>query len=172
MHTLLQLAALLAKLSLLAVGGSGTTLGQMQHEVVRHGWMTAGQFSSAYGLSQGLPGPGTLIALPVGYGAAGTLGGIIAMAAYFLPTSLFAIVVAAIWQRCRSGRWPQLVRTALMPVALGVLLASALTLGSSGATTVSGMVILAGVTAVILRTSLPVPVVIGAAMTAGAALIR
>ena len=171
-HALMLVVMLFAKLSLLALGGGGTVLGELQRQVVQHGWMTARQFAQAYGVSQAMPGSASLIAVPVGYRAAGLPGALAAFAAYLLPTCALALAVTAVWHRVRHSPWPAAVRTALMPVALGLFFGSAYALSRATVHSLPELVILAVVLLSLLRTKLPLIGVVAAAGAAGALFLR
>ena len=171
-HTLLQLALVFGKLSLLSIGSSATILGQMQRDVVSHGWMTTAQFTQAFGLSQATPGSGAVVAVPIGYQAAGLAGVLVAFGAFYIPTFLLAVVVTAVWQRVRESRWPNAVRTAVLPVAMGLILAAVYSLGRATVHNLPSFLLTGVVAVACIRTKLPMVAVVGGAMAAGAAFLR
>lgn len=159
---------MLGKLSLLSVGSSVTVLGDMEREVVAHGWMTPAQFVAAYAVSQATPGPGTLIVMPIGYAAAGWPGAAVALLAYFGPTAGLALLVARVWLRIHQAAWARRLRLALAPVVVGLIAAGAYSLGRA---TIHGLpAVMLGLAAMLLmlRTRIPIPVVVVAAGLAGA----
>ena len=170
MKTLVDLALMLVKLSLLALGSSVTVLGQMETEVVAHGWMTADQFTAAFALSQVTPGPGTLVVIPIGYQAAGFAGAVVALLAFFGPTALLAAGATIIWNRLRESRWAQAVRIAVTPVATGLILASVYTLGRSTIHQWPMLAIGLASFALTWRTKLPVAGVVLGGLAVGAAI--
>jgi chromate transporter len=167
-HTLLILAIVLAKLSLLSIGSSAVILGQMQREVVAHGWMTAAQFTQDFGLSQATPGSGTLVIIAIGYRAAGLAGVLVAFGAFFVPTFLLAVLVTGVWRRVRESRWPNAIRVALLPVAMGLILAAIYALGRATVQNVSSFVLIVAVVIVTIRTKLPMVLIMVGAMAVGA----
>ncbi|HTE85494.1 MAG TPA: chromate transporter [Dehalococcoidia bacterium] len=171
-HTLLELAAVFAKLSLLSIGSSATIVGQMQRDVVAHGWMTAAEFTQAYGLSQSTPGSGAVIAVPIGYKAAGLAGVLVAFSAFYVPTFLLAIYVTRVWHQIRGSRWPNAVRISVMPVAIGLILAAVYTLGRATVQNLPGLLVIGAVAVVSLRTKLPTVALIGGSMALGAVFLR
>ena len=168
LHTLLDLVLVMSKLSLSALAGSGTIVGELGRETVAHGWMTAQQFTAAYALSQLGPGPGgAMVVIPIGYQAAGVLGATVALLAFCGPTALIAAAAARVWGRLRGAHWAQTGRTALMPVAAGLILASVFTLARSSLTGASGLLIGVAAFAVMWRTRVPMVAVVFGGMLLG-----
>jgi chromate transporter len=112
----------------LVFGGGHVVLPLLQAEVVPPGWATNDAFLAGYGAAQAVPGPlftfsaylGTIMRpAPTGW-----LGGLICLAAIFLPSFLLLIGALPFWDtlRRRSG-----VRSALRGVnaaVVGLLLAA------------------------------------------------
>jgi chromate transporter len=159
--TLVQLALVLVRLGALTFGTVGTVLGEMERELVGHGWLTHAQFVEAYSLSQLAPGPaGTLIVVPLGYQIAGLAGALVAAVAFYSPTALFAFGAMSLWGRVRENRWPRAIRQAVTPVAIGLLAGAVYTLGQSTIRGPSGLLLVTVATLVLLRTRVPAPVVV------------
>ncbi len=131
METIANLMLLLAKLSLLSVGGSPTVLGEMQREMVTRGWLTADQFATAFALTQVVPGPPVLLVIPLGYLTAGVAGALAALVAFSLPTTVIALIASRLWTQLRQSPWAVAARTAVGPVAAGLIIASVYTVGRS-----------------------------------------
>ncbi len=129
MSLLLQLAALFAKLSLLAVGGAGATVPEMAREAVHvHHWLTPAQFAQLYAISNSAPGPNVLIATILGAHVAGVAGGIVATLAMILPSCALAVLVNRQLERHAGARWRRVLQAALLPITAGLLMAAALVL--------------------------------------------
>jgi chromate transporter len=127
--TLLKLVLLFGVLSLLAVGGGNAVIPAMQHRVVDvEGWMTNRQFLDLFAISRLAPGPGSLIVTLVGQKAAGIVGAIVATVAMYLPSCVVVHVAARVWHRYRDAGWRATLEQALAPVAVGLVVASALAL--------------------------------------------
>jgi chromate transporter len=133
-QALVQLALLLARLSLLAFGNGNSVLAELQRQVVAHGWMSAHQFADAYALSQIAPGPGPLMVFFVGFTMAGLPGALLAVAAFFFPPALLALFMTGIWGRWQHAPLAASLRTAILPVSLGLVGALAVSLGRTVAT--------------------------------------
>jgi chromate transporter len=120
-----QLVLVFGRLSLLAVGGANSTVPQIARDVVtnRH-WLTPGQFSQLYAISNAAPGPNVLITTLIGAHMAGVTGGVVATLAMILPAGVLAIMVARVWDRYRDARWRRVIQAALLPITAGLLLAA------------------------------------------------
>jgi Chromate transporter len=107
-------------LSTICVGGGLGVVPEMQRQVVdRFHWVTAREFLDGYALSQLTPGPSMLVVVFVGYGAHGVIGGLVALAAMFLPASVLAALSARHWASLRHHPWAIAVERALLPVGIG-----------------------------------------------------
>ena len=112
-------------MSLFAVGGANSALPEM-HRVavdVQH-WLTDKQFADAFAISQLSPGPNVLIVTLIGYSVAGLTGALVATLAMCLPTALMAYGVSRVLTRSSRSRWPAIIRSALVPLSIGLMGAS------------------------------------------------
>ena len=113
----------------MSVGGGQSVLAEMHRQmVVQHGWLSEMQFLNDYVVTRLLPGPSSLIVLLAGTQIAGWLGGLVAVLAMFVPSSLLVVAVARLWARHEGAPWRASVEQGLAPVAAGLILATALTL--------------------------------------------
>jgi chromate transporter len=133
----------------------------MQREAVGRGWLTSEQFVQAYALGQITPGPGVTFVVPMGYQAAGVSGALVAIVAFFLPPALVALTVAHVWGQIRTSPWPTAFRTGMMPIAVGLTLASAYTMVLAGLGDLSSLLVMAGAFLLLTRTQLPTLLVLG-----------
>ncbi len=136
-------------MSLFAVGGAAAAVPEM-HRIaveVQH-WMTDMQFADAYAIAQLSPGPNVLIVTLIGYAVAGIPGALAATLAMCLPTALLAYVVSRFLTRASGARWPSIIRTALVPLSIGLMAASALVLAQATDRTFVAL-LLTGVVAVL-----------------------
>jgi chromate transporter len=164
-ETTLQVFLTFFRLGLLAWGGGQAILAEMQRETTGNGWLTDQQFLEAYAIGQMSPGPGTLYVVPMGYQAAGVPGAFAATVGFFLPTITIGLGLILIWHRLRESRWPSAIRDALLPVGVGLVLASVVTIGRAALTDLTGVAIAFGSALIFWRTSLPPTLVV---LTAGA----
>jgi chromate transporter len=127
--TLLTLAWTFGLMSLFAVGRANSAIPEIHRIVVetRH-WMTDGQFSDVFAISQLSPGPNVLIVTLIGYQVAGVAGAMIATLAMCGPAAVLAYAVSRMFARAKDARWPALIQTALVPVSIGLMAASGLIL--------------------------------------------
>lgn len=114
----------LAPLSLMAVGGGMSIVGNLQAIVVAHHWLSVPEFLEAFALSRVAPGPATLLVSLIGWHVGGLLGLIAASLAIFLPSSLLTYLVARLWQADRFGAWRQAIAQGLAPIAAALILSS------------------------------------------------
>ena len=115
-------------MSLFAVGGANAAIPEMHRIAVdiRH-WLTERQFADIYAISQLSPGPNVLIVTLIGYSVAGIAGALAATLAMCVPTAVLAYYVSRLLTRSSSkSRWPAIIQTALVPLSIGLMAASAL----------------------------------------------
>lgn len=136
MNDLWALMLGLAALSVVAVGGGSAVIADMHRLVVdEHGWMDDAAFARAYALAQAAPGPNVLVVGVFGWHVAGPLGLLGATLAMCGPAALLALGFAAFRARVAGAAWLRLAERGLVPVALGLVMASALLLGQAALAT-------------------------------------
>jgi len=114
-------------MSLFAVGGANAAIPEMHRIAVEvNHWMTEREFADIYAISQLSPGPNVLIVTLIGYTVAGFGGAVAATLAMCVPTAAFAYYVSRLLRRSTGARWPSIVQTALVPLSIGLMAASAL----------------------------------------------
>lgn len=112
-------------LSMIAVGGANVVIPEMHHQLVElRGWMSSGDFVSLVALSQAAPGPNVLIVSLLGWKVAGIPGALVATFAMCLPSSLTAYFFSGFWRRFQQAPWRIVVQGGLVPVTVGLVLAS------------------------------------------------
>ena len=126
MSLLVRLVETFGLLSVLSIGGANATLPEIHREVVvQHHWMTDATFAQVVAIGQTAPGPNVMIASIIGWQLVGGVGLVAVTLAMVLPSSVMAIAVGRFAARHEEGGTIALVRGALAPVALGLMLASA-----------------------------------------------
>ncbi|WP_431825824.1 chromate transporter [Burkholderia sp. F1] len=132
MDTLLSLARHFLLMSLLAFGGGNVTLPETHRYLVdvMH-WMTDDQFTALYAIAQAAPGPNMLFVALFGWQVAGVAGALVSMFAMCGPSSLLALLVEKYAPLYRDERWYKVVRSALAPITIGLLLATGYVLAAS-----------------------------------------
>lgn len=147
------LAAHLALLGLLSVGGAQSVLPELQRLVVNvHRWMSGGEFAALIALSQALPGPNALFTVLIGYRVAGVIGAVTATLAFITPTSILTYVVSGYGARAGHERVKHVLRTGFAPVTVGLVLAGGYILAEEGGLRAAGLAIAAGTAALSIAT--------------------
>jgi len=119
-------------LSLLSIGGAGSTLPDMHRFLVEsNGWMSDAQFSAMYAISQASPGPNVLFVALFGWQLAGLAGAIAGMVAICGPSSLIALAFEYFAGRSPQARWPGLIRRGLATLTIGLLCSTGWVLAAS-----------------------------------------
>jgi chromate transporter len=132
---LLQVFFAFATLSLVAVGGATAVLPEMHRLlVVVHGWMDDGTFTQLFALAQAAPGPNILAASLMGWYIAGVGGLIVATLGMLVPAAILAWYVAGATHRLRGARWLRPAQFGLVPIAVGLIAASGVTLARAATT--------------------------------------
>jgi chromate transporter len=130
-------------MSLFAVGGANAAIPEMHRIAVdiRH-WLTDRQFADIYAISQLSPGPNVLIVTLIGYSVAGIAGALAATLAMCVPTAVLAYYVSRLLTRSSSkSRWPAIIQTALVPLSIGLMAASALIVAQAADRTWAAMLV-------------------------------
>jgi len=147
------IAALMAPLSLVSIGGASSVYAPLQHQAVEVlGWLTPREFLELFAIARITPGPGTMLATLIGFKIAGLPGAAVATLALFVPSSVLCFLVARVWDRYRARPWRQAVETGLAPIATGLMFAGVLAmlrLGSGGPSWLLSWGIAAGVAALL-----------------------
>jgi chromate transporter len=140
-------------LSLFAVGGALSAIPEM-HRIavdVNH-WMSDRQFADMVAIAQLSPGPNVLVVTLIGFHVAGVAGAFVATLGMCGPSATVAYFVSRAMERSREAQWPQLVRSGLVPVSIGLMAASAMILGLSAGTSWVAAVLVAASALVTLFT--------------------
>ncbi len=124
-HSLLEVGMYFLVLSMMAIGGANVLIPEMHHQLVEvRGWLSSSEFVSLVALSQAAPGPNVLIVSLLGWKFAGIAGALVATAAMCIPSALTTYLFAGFWQRFQQARWRMVVQGGLVPVTIGLILAS------------------------------------------------
>jgi len=122
----LALTAHLLVLSSISFGGFPTVLPDVRHFVVTtQGWMTDQDFSQFFAIAQSIPGPNMILMMGfVGWKVWGFPGAIVSSMATFGPPCVIYFVAYRLWYRFRGAPWQPTVRNGLVPVTIGLVIAS------------------------------------------------
>lgn len=112
----------------LVFGGGHVVLPLLQAEVVPPGWATNDTFLAGYGAAQAVPGPLFTFAAYLGTvmepGPNGWVGGLICLAAVFLPSFLLLIGALPFWEALRRRPAVQSALRGINAAVVGLLLAA------------------------------------------------
>ena len=112
-------------LSLLAVGGAIATVPDMQrYIVVQQHWLTDAQFTASIALAQAAPGPNVLFVAVLGWNVAGAWGALATMAGNLLPSTVLTLWATRWGTQRRETRGVRAFTAGLMPLTLGLLMAT------------------------------------------------
>ncbi|THF62318.1 chromate efflux transporter [Pseudothauera nasutitermitis] len=112
----------------LVFGGGHVVLPLLESAVVGTGWVSADTFLAGYGAAQAVPGPLFTFAAFLGAASAGPAGGwpggLLCVAAIFLPSFLLVAGVLPFWERLRAVPRAQGALRAVNAAVVGLLLAA------------------------------------------------
>ena len=112
-------------LSLLSVGGAISTLPGMHRFLVdEHGWLSDSQFTASVALAQAAPGPNILFVTVLGWNAGGWAGALATTVGIMAPSSVLVLFAASWVNRNRQSRLVRAFTTGLMPLTIGLMLAT------------------------------------------------
>jgi chromate transporter len=112
-------------LSLLAIGGAIATVPDMHRYLVgEKGWMSDEVFASSVALAQAAPGPNLLFVPVLGFQVAGVPGALVTLVGMLLPSTTLALTATRWMESRRDAIGVRAFVMGLMPVTLGLLLAT------------------------------------------------
>jgi chromate transporter len=119
------LAAHLLVLSSVSFGGFPTVLPDVRDLAAANGWLGNREFADLFAISQVMPGPNMILMMSLIGLKLGGIGGAVACAlATFGPPCAMYYASFRIWDRFRHMPWQRIVRGALTPVTVGLVVAS------------------------------------------------
>lgn len=150
---LLSLATTFASLSCVAVGGANAIAPEVQRQALAAGWMDQATFSTLFAISQAAPGPNVLLVSLIGWQVAGFAGLVVATLAMLGPSSLMAFAIGRFMQHAAEKTWFQIAQSAFTPIAIGLIVASGVTMAESAAHNWALALVSVGAMLFVLRTS-------------------
>jgi chromate transporter len=118
-----------AYLSVLTVGGGMAAFPEMKVLTVDvYKWLTFPQLIHLYSVGQMAPGPNMMMIVAIGEWAAGFIGAVTVVIAFFGPTAALALYVGRLWKRLEHWPWRVSIQKGLAPVSIGLLLAGCFTM--------------------------------------------
>ena len=120
------LAAQLALLSLISFDGIPSVLPDIHIlVVVTKGWVTDREFADFYAIAQAMPGLSMILMMSlIGWKVGGLTGALASAVATCGPSSAVAFVAFRVGDRFRDAPWQRIVRRGLVPVTVGIVIAS------------------------------------------------
>jgi chromate transporter len=163
-----QLAETFAWLSLLQFGGTNAVVPEMHRQAVDvlH-WMNGPTFLNLFALAQLAPGPNVMIVSLVGWQVAGPAGLAVATLAMTVPPCLLAFAMSRLMPRAAQSPWLSIVKDGLVPLAIGMILASGWIMTQSSATGLLSIVLTIGATAFVIFTEYNLLLAIASAVALG-----
>ncbi len=156
-------------LSLMAVGGAITLVPDMhQRLVVEHQLLSQADFTGAIALAQAAPGPNVLFVALMGWYSGGLGGAVCSMLGVMLPSTTVTLLLSRWVSARRHWLSVQAFQAGLVPVTLGLLLATGALLAPSPAQHPAALLLAIVVALVVWRTRLPLIWLVGAGALAGA----
>lgn len=124
-----QLVRTFTMISLIAIGGMNAVLPALRHEVVDVlRWMDDTTFMQLFAVTQITPGPNVVVVSLIGWQVAGFWGMLVATLSMLLPACLLAFLVGRLTNALAGTPGFKLTQDALVPVAIGLILAGGLDL--------------------------------------------
>jgi chromate transporter len=166
----IKLALAFGALSLVSVGGAPAMMPEIHRlAVVVNGWHTNAEFARDMALAQAAPGPNFMMISLVGWRVAGFAGLLAATLAAIIPSSIIAFIVGRLFTRLSKLDWFTIVRSALPPIVLGLIVASGVVTAGAAVSGVLGFGIVILSAAIVALTSRNPLVAIGAGALIGLA---
>ena len=171
MNQLPALIGVFAYLSLLAVGGGMAVFPELKILTVDvHQWLTFPQLIHLYSVGQLAPGPNMMMVTAIGERVAGSVGALVVVCAFFLPSGLITFGVGRLWVRLEGWPWRDAIQRGLAPVSIGLVFAGTITIAQGALTGWKAAVIAAVVFVFFLRSRInPALLVLGGAVAGLAA---
>jgi chromate transporter len=152
----LALTAHLAQVSSIGFGGFPTVLPDVRNFVVtRHGWMTDQDFANIFAIAQSIPGPNMILMMSfVGWKVWGFPGAVASAFATFGPPCTIYFASYRLWDRYRDAPWQQIARLGLVPVIMGLVIASGTVMARAADTSWPALAVTTVAAAIALATRL------------------
>lgn len=140
-------------LSPMAVGGAITLVPDMHRRLVaQEGLLDDADFTSSIALAQAAPGPNVLFVALMGWYSAGVGGAVSSMLGIMLPSTTLALAASRWVSTRRDWLSVQAFQAGLMPVTVGLLLATGWHLMPSATTQARGLLLSVAVALLVWRT--------------------
>jgi chromate transporter len=152
MNQIPALIRVFSYLSLLTVGGGMAAFPELKVLTVDvHKWLTFSQLIHLYSIGQMAPGPNMMMIVSIGQWAAGFVGAIVVLLAFFGPTAILAFAVSRLWKKLENWPWRNSIQQGLAPVSIGLLLAGCLSMAKGAVTGTETAALAVAVLLILLR---------------------
>jgi chromate transporter len=149
---LTTLAFIFLRIGAVTFGGGYIMIPLIEAEIVEtQHWLTHQEFADATALAQVMPGPVLKTATFIGYRVSGTVGALVGTLSVYLPAFVMTIAAGSSLRRFRANRQVQSFLRGISPAVVGLLIASAWSIGRAGIHTFVGLGIAVLCVAVLLR---------------------
>jgi chromate transporter len=116
-------------LSVVSIGGVNALIPELRRQTVEvQGWMSDAAFTHAFAIATAAPGPNVILVSLIGWRVAGLLGLIVATLAFALPSCAICYLAARGLARWSGSGAIARMKSGLAPLALGLILASGVTM--------------------------------------------
>jgi chromate transporter len=170
----IALTAHLALVSSISFGGFPTVLPDVRNFVVgTHGWMTNQEFANLFAMAQSVPGPNMILMMSfVGWKVWGFPGAVASAVATFGPPCTMYFAAYRLWDRFRNAPWQRVVRLGLVPVIMGLVIASGTVMALAANTSWRAVAVTIAAAAITLATRLsPMWILLAGAALGGLGLL-
>lgn len=126
----LELFWIFFKIGLFTFGGGYAMIPMIQDEVVSKGWMSGNQLVNFIAVSESTPGPFAInVSTYVGVETGGLLGAFCSTLGVVMPSFIIILIIAKFMKAFRKSLAVRGCMTGLKPCVVGLLAASALSIG-------------------------------------------
>lgn len=153
---LLALTVHLAVVSSISFGGFPTVLPDVRAFVVTmHGWITDQDFTNIFAMAQAIPGPNMVLMMGlIGWKVCGLAGAFAASTATFAPPCAIYFAAFRLMRRFQEAHWQRVLRSALIPVTTGLIIASGIVMAQAAGITWAAIALTGAAVVVMLTTRL------------------
>jgi chromate transporter len=146
----------LAIVSSISFGGFPTVLPDVRAFVVTtHGWITDQDFTNIFAMAQAIPGPNMILMMGlIGWKVWGLIGALSASTATFAPPCAIYFAAFRLMHRFREAHWQRVLRSALIPVTTGLIIASGIVMAQAAGMTWAAIAVTSAAAIVMLTTRL------------------
>jgi chromate transporter len=162
---LARLTLFLAAMSMVSFGGVPSVLPDIRHFVViTNPWLSDRDFANFFALAQTIPGPNMIMMMGIiGWKVGGLPGALAGSGATAIPACSLYFFSYRLWSRFRDAAWQQVVRTSLVPLTCGLIVAGGTVMAETADKSGSAVAISAGAAVLLLTTRLNPLWILGAA---------